>query len=381
VIAKILTPEDNAAWNAFVAGWPDFVLMQAHEWGAFKASLSWEAVRIGVEQDGRLVAGAQVLLKRLPFRWASIAYVPRGPLVDWRDATATQTLLEAIHCVARRARAISLKIEPALPHTPAALQLLDAQGFRPSRYTNQPRCSIVIDLRPELQTILANMSRSTRRNIQRGERNGVQVRMGDASDLPTFYQLMQRTFKRAGLPARSFAYYAEEWKALAQAGQLKLYLATYAGQVLAVSMDATLGAQAASFHGGSLETHHHLKPNDLLLWECLKSAKAQGCQTYDVWGIPDEVGELLSRGETIPAHQTGGLWGVYYFKRGFGGKIIYYVGAHDFVYSRPLYRLLDALLARLGSVDKLAQLDDRLGQRLAFTSQCGVTGDAGVRKV
>jgi lipid II:glycine glycyltransferase (peptidoglycan interpeptide bridge formation enzyme) len=96
------------------------------------------------------------------------------------------------------------------------------------------------------------------------------------------------------------------------------------------------------------------------MWESIKWAKARGCTTYDVWGIPDEIGAHLYLGHPLPQNQTAGLWGVYRFKRGFGGDIVYYVGAYDFVYSPLLGRLMNAVLARLGSADKLAQLGDRL---------------------
>ena len=40
--------------------------------------------------------------------------------------------------------------------------------------------------------------------------------------------------------------------------------------------------------------------------------------------------------------------------------MVYYVGAYDYIYPRPLYRLMNALMARLDSVDRLAQVGDRL---------------------
>jgi lipid II:glycine glycyltransferase (peptidoglycan interpeptide bridge formation enzyme) len=62
----------------------------------------------------------------------------------------------------------------------------------------------------------------------------------------------------------------------------------------------------------------------------------------------------------LPEEQKGGLWGVYHFKRGFGGDLVYYVGAYDFVYSRSRYRLMNTAMTRLGSLEKLVQLGDRL---------------------
>jgi peptidoglycan pentaglycine glycine transferase (the first glycine) len=347
-------------WNAFVSQWPDFELMQSCEWGEFKQTLGWRVVRLVIEREGQWVAGAQVLIKPLPLGLASIAYIPRGPLLNWEDKQATQALLSALHATARRYRAISLKIEPAVRYSPEMQQRLQSYGFRRSDFNNQPQCSMLIDLTPDNDTLLANMHKTTRYNIRYSARKGVVVREATATDMDTFCHLLEFTAKRGGFPARSREYHRQEWDTLAPHGYLKLFLALYEGEVLATRMPAAFGNRAATFHSGSYDTHRKLKPNELLMWESLKWAKAQGCTIYDVWGIPDQVGANIYLGYPLPEEQKGGLWGVYRFKRGFGGDVVYYIGAYDFVYSRPLYWLVNTVMTRLGSLEKLAQLGDWL---------------------
>ncbi len=60
-------------------------------------------------------------------------------------------------------------------------------------------------------------------------------------------------------------------------------------------------------------------PVYLLQWEAIRWAKQQGCTVYDLWGIPDYPEEVL---EEQFMNRSDGLWGVYRFKRGFGGKIV-----------------------------------------------------------
>jgi lipid II:glycine glycyltransferase (peptidoglycan interpeptide bridge formation enzyme) len=339
--------------------------MQTYEWGEFKENTGWKAFRVAVEEAGQIVAGAQVLVKPLPFKLSSLAYVPRGPLVDWRNENAAKKLLATIHDIAHKERSFVLKIEPALPHSPDLVSELVAHGFSPSQYCNQPRCSMVIDLEPELETIMARMHKSTRYNIRYANRKGVVIHEGSADDLPTFFGLLQLRAKRGGFPTRTFDYYASEWDTLARHSRMKLFVASHNEEVLAMRMLANFGGKAATFHSGHLDNHRNLKPNELLMWECIRWAKAQGCQKYDVWGVPDEIGEMLKRGEPLPNNNNGrdnngGLWGAYHFKRGFGGEFVYYVGAYDYVYTRPLYQLMDKAVLQLGSLDKLAQLGDRL---------------------
>ena len=65
----------------------------------------------------------------------------------------------------------------------------------------------------------------------------------------------------------------------------------------------------------------------------------------------------------MPKDRRDGRWGIYLFKRGFGGELEYYVGAFDFVYHPALYSVTQ-LVARYSSVDALARLSERFPSRL-----------------
>ena len=76
-------------------------------------------------------------------------------------------------------------------------------------------------------------------------------------------------------------------------------------------------------------------PTYLLQWEAMKWARDNGCLEYDLWGIPDEDEDALEEQFT---QRRDGLWGVYRFKRGFGGRIVRSMGAWDRPYRKYLYR-------------------------------------------
>jgi lipid II:glycine glycyltransferase (peptidoglycan interpeptide bridge formation enzyme) len=361
LLVNVLNATAREQWNSFVSRWPDFELMQSYEWGEFKQSLGWKVVRLVVERDGQWIAGAQMLIKPLLSGLISIVYVPRGPLLDWKDKAVVQTLLSSMHSLARQHRAIVLKIEPPIRYSPDMRQIFQSLGFRRSHFDNQPRCTMWIDLTFDLDTLFARMHKTTRYNIRFSARQGVTVYKATVSDLDTFYHLLELTATRSGFPVRSREYYRQEWDALAPHGYLELFLARYQDEILAVRIPAIFGNKAATLHSASSDAYRELKPNELLMWESLRWAKSQGCTIYDVWGIPDQVGEHLYKGYPLPEEPRGGLWGVYNFKRGFGGDVVYYVGAYDSVYSPFWYWTLNTAMTKLGSLEKLAQLGDRLG--------------------
>jgi lipid II:glycine glycyltransferase (peptidoglycan interpeptide bridge formation enzyme) len=281
--------------------------LQSWAWGEFKARFGWQAVRLVAEQAGEIVAEAQVLFRRLTL--CSLAYVPRGPVVD-PAADATPLLCAALHREARRRRAIFLKIEPNLPEDEAPSRLtsrnggrdgasdattaLTDLGFRPSAQRVQPRTTIVVDLTPDLATIAARQKPKWRYNIGLAARRGVTVRQGSAEDLPAFYALLQETGQRDRFAIHSLAYYQEFFRHLGD--QARLFLAEYQGEILAGIVITVFGGQAIYMYGASSSEQRNLMPNHLLQWEAMKWAQAQGCTTYDLWGVPDEVTRGEGRG-------------------------------------------------------------------------------------
>ncbi len=77
-------------------------------------------------------------------------------------------------------------------------------------------------------------------------------------------------------------------------------------------------------------------PTYLVQWEAMRWAKRQGCLTYDLWGVPDADENVL---EDHFLERHDGLWGIYRFKRGFGGDLKRTCGPWDKVFYPGLYFL------------------------------------------
>jgi peptidoglycan pentaglycine glycine transferase (the first glycine) len=340
-------PFNSETWNSFVGASPTGHLLQAWQWGQLKAAFGWQAERVGVEDGGRLVAGVQVLFRSLlpSFPYLAIAYVPKGPILDFGNQEISEALLSAIHRLAHQKRAILLKIEPELPHSPALARQLQACGFRPSQQTIQPRSTIHIDLRAELDEILARMKSKTRYNVRLAGRREVLVREGTADDLPLFHRLIALTGRRDGFAVHSREYYETAYRLFVPSGLARLLLATYQDKVIAGLMVFAFGQRAWYMYGASSDRERNRMPNHLLQWQAIRWAKAQGCLAYDLWGIPDEVGKEPEKYKRTVTDRQSGLWGVYRFKQGFGGQVVRYVGAYDYVYRPALAWLYNKFAA------------------------------------
>jgi peptidoglycan pentaglycine glycine transferase (the first glycine) len=324
-------PDDQPAWDRLLCGIPGAHILQSWAWGELKARFGWRVHRVAAGS-----AAGQVLFRPLPGRLGSIAYVPRGPAADFADETALKALRDALRPLCQRERAICLKIEPNLEDDPLLAGRLQAVGFRPSPQSIQPRRTILVNLDADPEGILAGMKQKTRYNIRLAERKGVTVRPGSEADLACFYDLMELTAERDGFAVHSRAYYEATHHLLVARGLGRLLLAEYEGQILAGLVVFAFGDTACYMYGASSDAERQRMPTYLLQWEALLWAREQGCRTYDLWGVPDEDEATLEDGFT---RRSDGLWGVYRFKRGFGGRLVRTAGAWDLVYAPLRYQL------------------------------------------
>jgi lipid II:glycine glycyltransferase (peptidoglycan interpeptide bridge formation enzyme) len=147
--------------------------------------------------------------------------------------------------------------------------------------------------------------------------------------------MIVKTGKRDGFAIHSAEYYKQAYGLFHPVGICELLTAEYEGRPLAALMVFARGSRAWYVYGGSTEEERDRMPNYSLQWEAMRWARSRGCETYDLWGVPDEDEEVLEQGF---ANRSDGLWGVYRFKRGFGAKLRRAVQAVDRVYRPLLYR-------------------------------------------
>jgi len=328
-----VAPDD---WDSFVSSHPDAHVLQTSPWGTLKSRFGWEDERVGLSIGGELVAGAQVLYRRLPAGLGRLAYVPRGPLAPWENAAMVAHLLKGIGRAARARGAIALMIEPQTTDTPAHSNQLRTLGFQPSPLTIQPRRTIVVDIAGSEEAILKAMKSKTRYNIRLAGRKGVIVREAGRSGLASFCQLVGTTGARDEFAVHAPAYYEGAFDLFAPRGWARLLMAEVEGEAVAGIMVFAVPPNAWYLFGASGDAHREKMPNYLLQWRAIEWAKSLGCTSYDLWGVPDfDLGTL----EDQFARRSDGLWGVYRFKRGFGGRLTRTTGAWDQVYAPVRYRL------------------------------------------
>ena len=337
---EIVTPS-AADWDAFVLAQPRAHVLQLSAWHTLKAAFGWTGARVALSDGGDLVAGAQLLFKPLPLRLGTMAYLGMGPYCA--ESSHAPALWSAIDRLAERHRAAFLKWEPGI--VPAGQQAdSDALAFRPSPQTIQPPRTVLIDITADDEAILARMNQGTRRKIRQSLKAGIRYWEASRDEVKLFTGMMETTGTRNAFGVHSPEYYTLAYD-LFVPGNAALILAKHEGDPLAGVFVFAAGSTAWYLYGASSNVKRNLMGAYGVQWAAIQWAKARGCTTYDLWGIPDaDEATLEAEFET----RSDGLWGVYGFKRGWGGQVVRSEGAFDKVYNGMVYKAYGVAVGRWG---------------------------------
>lgn len=348
------TIDHQQEWDQTLAGLPCAHVLQSWAWGDFKSRWGWRVQRLLWTQADAPIAAAQILQRPIPHTPWSFLYVTKGPAMNYADTALAVQVLADLETYAHQARALFIKIDPDLPRRygePQADQPPEAQGqafierlvqrgWRFSPEQIQFRNTIVIDLTPDLDDLLAATKSKWRYNIRLAQRQGVKIRPGTTADIATFYRMYAETAARDGFLIRPEAYYRDVWQHFLEAGRAEMLLASAAGEVVAGLILFFFGRTSWYMYGASSGQHRQLMPNHYLQWAAICRSKERGCTRYDLWGAPDVFDE------------SDRMWGVYRFKQGFGGEVVQGLGAFDYPVRRPLYWAFLVALPHLRSMGR-----------------------------
>lgn len=160
---------------------------------------------------------------------------------------------------------------------------------------------LALDTKEELQ--FSRLRDSTRRNIQKARREGVEIHhLRNREAIDVFYSLHCGTRRSHGLPPQPVKFFHSIHKLLIEAGFGFVSLARFQGQWIAGAVYFRFGLRSVYKFGASDRKFQHLRSNNLLMWEAICELRKDGATT-------------LSLGRS-DAHDAGLLQ----FKRGWGGQ-------------------------------------------------------------
>ena len=311
-------------------------IYQSKEWARIKQYNGWEPVYCVYEATAFVISF--VLLRKSASILGNIYYCSKGPGFFKQfeaDKESKAHFMEFINDLKsfigkHDSQAILIKLEPELD-SGTKLDLAKL-GLQKAMADLQFKATIFVSLNGSEDEIINSFKQKTRYNIRLAERKGVKIELRDMDDdgIDLMYSLMQATQKRAGFFLRQKDYFANYWKALANAGMGQLIVATHEGDVLGGVFVTIFGEKSYYKDGGSFETKRNLMAPYLLQWEAIKWAKSKGALSYDMVAVPPKS-ELENEN-----HLQHGL---YLFKRGFNEEVTEFVGCWDLPINQNKFRI------------------------------------------
>ena len=360
---------EGNVWNSIISKLPEPHFLQTYEWAQVKATYGWQPVYLAWDNEGKMQeerslssfgfhpSAAALVLKRQIIRNGfaarlSIFYAPKGPLLDWSNESLRNRVLNDLQSFARKQGAIFLKMDPdvvlgtGIPSSEddlvdnggqVVMSELKRRGWRSSSEQIQFKNTVLIDLTPSQEELLARMKQKTRYNIRLAEKKSVVLRVGAQKDFGMLYKMYAETSVRDGFVIRDEGYYQTVWKLFMDSSEptCEQLIAEVDGEPVAAIFVFYFARRAYYVYGMSRDLHRERMPTYLLQWEAMKRAKARGCSVYDLWGAPDMFDESHS------------MWGVYRFKEGLGGNVVRTLGAWDYAPNPFWYKLYSEAIPRL----------------------------------
>ena len=196
-------------------------VLQSSAWEEVKSD--WQHEKFGAYRGDKLLATASILIRTLPLGY-KMFYIPRGPVLDYKDAELLNFVLQSIKSYARSKRAIFVIFDPSIclsqssikhekieyPENMAIIENLQRMGVRWSGKTDgmgdtiQPRIQAKVYKENFTEDKLC---KSTKQAIRSARNKGVEIQIGRDELLESFSFLMKKTEKRKDIHLRNEAYY------------------------------------------------------------------------------------------------------------------------------------------------------------------------------
>ncbi|WP_242027331.1 peptidoglycan bridge formation glycyltransferase FemA/FemB family protein [Sphaerospermopsis sp. FACHB-1094] len=329
-----LQASEKTAWNLLVKSTPKGCFMQTTSWADFKEIEGYKTFRYGLFPENNDLVGGCIYYLYPHTNKANLLFTSGGPILPENTPENTseigmQLLLEKGETLARKQGAVALRIEPLWQEKPDYLQ-----DFVRAPADLLPCETLLIDLRPSTDEILASMKPKGRYNIRISQRYGVKIEFSnDSQTIPLFYNLFWETVERQEFFGEPYRFFINLCQTLFKENMAEIGLASWNGEIIAAILVVYCGYTATYLYGGRNLLYKQVMANYGLHWQAIQRAKICGCQVYDFYGFTRD-----------PNH---GYAKFSQFKSQFGGKHIKTIGAHDYFFYDQLADTLISLLQKL----------------------------------
>lgn len=326
---ELVTKNTLPEYENFISSHSGSHFLQSHLWSRQKPDWTWEGI-ITRNESGEINGAMSVLIRKAPYLPYSLMYAARGPVCDLQDKATLEKLTRGAVELSKKYRAFCLKLDPDVRGDDESfINIMRDLGYRHvdtgKNFSGiQPRFVFRLNISGKTKDeIFKEFHSKTRYNIRVSERKGVEVLIKGEEALDDFSKIMLETGVRDGFMVRSREYFKRMLDSLGE--NARLYMAYCHGTAVAGTLAIRYGDKVWYLYGASSNKHRNLMPNYLLQWRMIEWAVESGCGIYDFRGVSGDLSE------------DNPLYGLYRFKKGFGGEFVEFAGEFDYIFNPAIY--------------------------------------------
>ncbi|HEV3139163.1 MAG TPA: GNAT family N-acetyltransferase, partial [Vicinamibacterales bacterium] len=176
----------------------------------------------------------------------------------------------------------------ALPPRRTAINPLVGHGFSAGvKYGRALHQAAPVDkivrLDKPIETLFAAMDSDCRKAVRKAKKNGaLAVESTAREDLRDYHRFHLETYRRSGAAVLPLAQFERLWDAFYDRGFFRLFFAEHEGRRIAGLIMLSFGVGATYWAGSSEAAFQHLRPNNLLMFHAISTAKEQGRGWFEV---------------------------------------------------------------------------------------------------
>ncbi len=216
----------------------------------------------------------------LKSRFSARSIVLSGPVVENDDVRILESLLRKYDAMVGR-QVIFTQIRNQFE------QLSNCDVFRTAGYHFEPHLNYLIRL-DSAENIWNRIGNGRKKQIKKAQKNGLYVDVycsGDGELTPQLlhegFEVIREVYRRAGLPLVDYS----QIEAANEEGVLRMFVVrTKDGQLAGCRFGLSFGKSLYGWYAGSHSRFYSLFPNDILIWETLRWASANGYDVFDYGG-------------------------------------------------------------------------------------------------
>jgi len=278
--------EDQEEWDDTVlsrGGHP----LQLWGWGEVKGTHGWTAERVTIREGEVTIGLAQLLIKKLPWPFTALVYIPRGPVCEENKREAVLTELGTYAKMNHHAAVLT--IEPDWEGE------LEISGWRHSENAILIPRTLILDLTKSEEELLGAMAKKTRQYIRKSSGEDVEIRkVKTKEELAACLEIYKETAKRAQFSLHDDSYYYDIFEKFGDFSPV--FAVFHQGQPLAFLWLAISEETSFELYGGMNDLGQQLRVNYALKWHAIQATKKWGIKRYDFNGLLNDSVSTFKQG-------------------------------------------------------------------------------------